>query len=220
MPFSILIIEKDQMVGLGLEQFFKEQFSEEDDQVVAISEATELDTAHLEGDKNFDLFDIVVYRFPAFPQDEARNALIDRSLFRALYYEKTRDPLENHRLSCHSGDVTVAIDEPDWGVQLAKRVKEFLCSRFVNGGLDALFSKRSHQYPASPYEGRFHKLFVGGKGLTFALAELQMVIMEYWGFLDDRTRGRVREQFHVDFDHEIEGQKYPVFVTLRRQQIK
>jgi hypothetical protein len=215
MPFFVLIIEKDPIVRLGLEQFFKEQFSEEGDQVITVNEAAELDIAHLEENEDFDLFDFIVYRIPAFPQDEARSALINRSLFRALYYKKTYDSLENHMFSCHSGDVAVEVDEPDWGMQLAKRAKEFLCSRFVDGGLDALFIKRSYQYPASPYEGRFRRLFVGGRGLTFALAELQTVIMEYWDFLDDRTRGRVREQFHVDFDHEIGGQKYPVFVSLR-----
>lgn len=213
MPFSVLIIERRPIVRLGLEQFFKEQFGEKDDWVIAVGEAAEFDMAQLREDQNLDL---IVYRFPAFPQDDLRHALIDRSLFRAIYYEKTGNQFKDHMLSCHSGNVTVAIDEPDWDTLLAREAKTFLCSQLVNGGLDEIFDRRDYRYRASPYEERFKGGFFFQKdGVISVLVGLQRIIMAYWHFLDERTQKRVKEQFHVDIDYEINGQKYPVFVTLR-----
>lgn len=212
MPFSVLIIEKHPVVKEGLTQFFGEQFSEDDDLIIAVSKAAEFNMAHLVGDKNFDL---IVHRFPAFPQDSVRNALADRSLFRASFYESTGNRFEDHMLSCHSGDVTVAIDASNWGEQLARKAKEFLCSQLVNGGLDAIFNRRDYRYRASPYEKRFKGILAHGRGLTHALAELRRTIAAYWHFLDERTQSRVRERFNVSFDREIGGQKYQVYAVLR-----
>lgn len=215
MPFLVLIVEKNPLTRENLARLFKKQFGDESDLVTAVGDPTEFDITQL---REGQVLDLIVYKFPSedLSQNETFRVLVNRSLFRALYYRKTGDSLDDHMLFCHSGDVTVAIDKPDWGMQLAKRAKEFLCSQLVNGGLDALFNERDHRYPASPYEGRFRRFFVRGSGLTHTLAELIGAITDYWDFLDERTRKRVKEQFYVDLDHKIDGQKYPVFVTLRR----
>ena len=214
MPFLVLIVEKAPFLRSVLTRFFKEQFDDESDLVIAVSEPAEFDITQLREGQNLDL---IVHKFPSedLSQNEASRVLINRSLFRALYYKKTGNELDDHMLSCHRGNVTVAVDEPDWDPQLAKKAKVFLCSQLVNGGLDALFNERDHRHPASPYEERFRRFFVHGRGLTHALAELCRTIAKYWRFLDERTQKRVREQFYVDFDQEVNGQRYPIFVTLR-----
>ncbi len=215
MPFLVLIVEKNQSTRENLARAFTELFSDESDLVTAVGEPAEFNMASLRDGQDLDL---IVHEFPPkdFHQNAAFLTLLDRRLFRALYYKKTGNELKNHMLSCHSGDVTVAIDEPDWGAQLARGARVFLCSQLVNGGLDALFNERDHRYPASPYEERFRRYFVRGRGLTHALSQLIGAITDYWNFLDERTRKRVEKQFHVGIDHEIEGQKYSVLVTLRR----
>mgnify|MGYP001564863200 CR=1 FL=1 len=223
MPFLVLIVEKNLSTREDLARLFREQFREqfgdESDLVIAVSEPAEFDIAELREGHNLDL---IVYKFPAedFSQSQAvmLSALINRSLFRALYYKKTGNPFDDHNLSCHSGDIAVAVDEPDWDPQLAKKAKVFLCSQLVNGGLDALFNERDHRHPASPYEERFRRYFVHGRGLTHALSQLIGAITDFWNFLDERTKKRVEEQFCVDLDREREigGRKYPIFVTLRR----
>lgn len=166
--------------------------------VIAIGEPAEFDVTRLGNNQGLDL---IVFRFPSedFYQNKTFHALLDRPLFRALYYKSTGNEFDDHMLSCHQGNVTVAIDEPDWGARLARKARVFLCSQLVNGGLDALFGERNYQHPASPYEGRFRRFFVRGSGLTHVLAELTGSITDYWYFLDERTQKRVREQFHVDF---------------------
>ncbi len=190
MPFSVLIVEENQFLRNVLTHFFKEQFSDESDWVTAVSEAAEFDMTQLKKGENLDL---IVYGIPALQdvQDDARKALINRSLFRASYYKKTGDSLKDHMLSCHSGDVTVAVDEPDWDPRLARKAKVFLCSQLVNGGLDALFNERDHRHPASPYEGRFRRFSAHGKELTYTLFKLIGAITDYWNFLDERTKKRV-----------------------------
>jgi hypothetical protein len=212
MPFSVLIIEKHPVIRIGLEQLFREQFGKDDDLVVAVDEAAQTDETELKRTLDQEHPDLIVYRLPFFPQDDVLDALIERSLFRAVFFKRTGNPLEDHMLSCHSGDVAVAIDEPNWGQQLAKKAKKLLCSQLVNGGLDALFGERDYRRPASPYEGRFD-----GPGLTHRLAELIRIIEKCWYSLDERTRTRVEKQFHVGFDKEIDGQRIPVLITLRRR---
>ncbi len=221
MPFLVLIVEKNPFLRNVLARFFKDQFDDESDLVIAVSDPAEFDITQLREDQDLDL---LVHKFPSedFSRNETFLALVDRSLFRALYYRKTGNPFDDHMLSCHSGDIAIAVDEPDWDPQLAKKAKVFLCSQLVNGGLDALFNERDHRHPASPYEGRFRRYFIGGRGLTHALAQLVGSITDFWNFLDERTRKRVEEQFHVDFDQNQKGDssESSILVTLRRQQRK
>jgi CheY-like chemotaxis protein len=222
--FRLLVVEDEEATLEELAAFLREEFG---DSVVDTAKTAEEGIQLIKRSAEGYPYDVVVLDF-MLPTREGYGAEINESLCQEIKANKATMPEtvvlhitawpDDPHVKVHSRayhiepqDVRAAFIsklDVDWPGQAAAKIKSLLFGAKIEKELGYLF--QDHSTSAGIARGRVSSDRPrGDRSHTHALARLSRNIVEYWPYLSETVRGKVRQHFHVDENHA------PVQVHLR-----